>query len=196
KTMLVLTSGFNLVYLPEGVVNSNGSVANYQESQEYVFIYDISKGAPVVKQIVTIPNAYHGIVFDPSGQAFYVSSGPGDYPYIGPPYIAANIAANYNPALAGFDNVHTFALSNGGTTWVEQPELVIGHPWANALVQGGIGLSVQPCAAGVAVSKDGQTLVVANYYNDSIMVYTGGLGHWTPVSTATTGKAWRPGELD
>ena len=31
---------------------------------------------------------------------------------------------------------------------------------------------VQPCAAGVAVSSDGQKLVVANYYNDSITVFS------------------------
>ncbi len=195
KTMLVLTSGFNIVYLPKDDTNSDGSYVNYPQSQEYVFVYDISKSVPVVKQIVTIPNAYHGIVFDPSGQAFYVSSGPGDFPYTGPPYVAANIAADYKPAQAGFDNVHTFALSKSGT-WVEQAELVIGHAYLNPLAQGGVGLSVLPCAAGVAVSKDGQTMVVANYYNDSIMVYTGGLDHWTPVTTATIGAAWQPGELD
>ena len=50
-----------------------------------------------------------------------------------------------------------------------------------------------PCAAGVAVSDDGQTLVVANYYDDSISVFTGGLGNWTPLSSLTTEK---PGELD
>ena len=38
---------------------------------------------------------------------------------------------------------------------------------------------MQPCAAGVAISNDGQTLVVANYYNDSITVFTGGLGNWS-----------------
>ena len=28
-------------------------------------------------------------------------------------------------------------------------------------------------------------MVVANYYNDSITVFTGGLGNWTPLSTLT-----------
>jgi DNA-binding beta-propeller fold protein YncE len=40
-------------------------------------------------------------------------------------------------------------------------------------------VGVYPCAAGVAVSNDGQTMVVANYYNDSITVFTGGLGKWS-----------------
>jgi 6-phosphogluconolactonase (cycloisomerase 2 family) len=78
------------------------------------------------------------------------------------------------------DNIHTFTLNTAGTTWEEQPELALGHTF-----MGGVGFGVQPCAAGVAVSNDGQTLVVANYYNDSITVFTGGLGNWTPLSTLT-----------
>ena len=55
------------------------------------------------------------------------------------------------------------------------------------------------CADGVAVSKDGQTLVVANYYNDSISVFTGGLGHWPMVpgpDPKTRGLDLRPGKSD
>jgi hypothetical protein len=50
-----------------------------------------------------------------------------------------------------------------------------------------------PCAAGVAIRIDGQTLVVANYYNDSITVFTGGLGNWskTPNSTCAPARATR-----
>ncbi len=183
-TMLVLTSGFNRVTNSEGVQDPD-------MSQEYVFIYDISAGAPVMKQVVTIPNSYSGIAFDPvqrvvAGQlrynAFYVASGMGDSPYSGFPYTSAN----YNPTHPGGDNVHVFTLSNDGTTWQEQPHLPLGHT-------AGVGFGVQPCAAGVAVSDDGQTLVVVNYYNDSITVFTGGLGNWTPLSALTAEK---PGELD
>ena len=183
-TMLVLTSGFNRVTNSEGVQDPD-------MSQEYVFIYDISAGTPVMKQVVTIPNSYSGIAFDPvqrvvAGQlrynAFYVASGMGDSPYSGFPYTSAN----YNPTHPGGDNVHVFTLSNDGTTWQEQPHLPLGHT-------AGVGFGVQPCAAGVAVSDDGQTLVVVNYYNDSITVFTGGLGNWTPLSTLTAEK---PGELD
>jgi len=190
-TLLVLTSGYNRVYNDPPVQSPDGSIFNWDDSQEYVFIYDISAGTPVMQQVVTIPNSYSGIAFDPiqrmvNGQArynaFYVSSGMGDYPYTGSPYTAAN----YSPLHPGLDNVHTFTLSADGTTWEEQPELALGHSV-------GVGFGVKPCAAGVAVSNDGQTLVVANYYNDSISVFTGGLGNWTPVSTLTTEK---PGELD
>jgi len=53
-------------------------------------------------------------------------------------------------------------------------------------------VGVSPCAAGVAISIDGQTLVVANYYNDSITVFTGGLGHWSKLSELDL----RPGKSD
>lgn len=169
KTLLVLTSGYNRVYNNPPVQSPvDGTIFNWDDSQEYVFIYDISTGAPMVKQVVTIPNSFQGIAFDPSGAAFYVSSGLGDYPYSGSPYTSAN----YSLAHAGGDNVHVFTLNAEGTTWAEQPELVLDH-------KAGVGLSVQPCAAGVAVSDDGQTLVVVNYYNDSITVFSGGLGQWS-----------------
>jgi DNA-binding beta-propeller fold protein YncE len=179
NTLLVLTSGFNRVFNAEGVQDPD-------DSQEYVFIYDISQGVPVFKQVVMIPNSYHGIAFDPKQDAFYVSSGMGDYPY-------DNDGGLDQPLHPGGDNVHIFTLGADGTTWAEQkPELPLNHA-------AGVGLGVSPCAAGVAVSQDGQTLVVANYYNDSITVFTGGLGHWAPLGSLTAeqpGGLENTGELD
>ena len=157
KTLLVLTSGYNRFY------NTNTPIPYWPDSNEYVFIYDISTPTPVKKQVVQIPNTYNGIVFDPSGKAFYV---PG----------------------CSNDNVHIIALNPTGT-WEEQPgtALALGHGTGNGLVgktdvgAGSINLQVgvKPCAAGVAISNDGKTLVVANYYNDSITVFNGGLGNWS-----------------
>ena len=63
--------------------------------------------------------------------------------------------------------------------------VVNGHPAGNGLpvpnnqfASVNSAVYVAPMAAGVAVSIDGQTLVVANYYNDSITVFTGGLSIW------------------
>jgi hypothetical protein len=75
KTLLVLTSGYNRVYRTDGVPDAYGTFFNWPDSNEYVFIYDISTPTPVKKQVVQIPNTYNGIVFDPSGTAFYVSGG-------------------------------------------------------------------------------------------------------------------------
>ena len=181
NTLLILTSGYNRLFKDPAILNSDLSPYDYPNSEEYVFIFDISKGRPVQKQVVTIPNSYNGIVFDPSGKAFYVSGGSGDYPFNSP----GNPAPSPSFSGAG-DNVHVFALSPDGTAWAEQPELVMNHPAGlglNTQNQGSVPVNsavfVHPCAAGVAISSDGQTLVVANYYNDSITVFTGGLGNWS-----------------
>jgi YVTN family beta-propeller protein len=165
KTLLVLTSGYNRVFngniVPPGPASAQYNLA---DSNEYVFIYDISTPTAIQKQVVQLPITYNGIVFDPSGARFFVSG-------------------------CTTDNVHTINLSATGKWGEEQPrtpQLALGH---NNL---GIGLNVKPngatainsqvgvypCAAGLAISNDGKTLVVANYYNDSITVFTGGYPNW------------------
>ena len=147
KTLLILTSGYNREFINANA-NLYGPYGPY--STEYVFIYDISAPTPVKKQILPIIlNSYNGIVFDPSGTAFYVAGGPSD-------------------------NVHIFTLSASTGMWAEAKgsPMALGH-------KGGLGIGVLPCSAGVAISNDGQTQVVVNYYNDSITVFTGGLGNWT-----------------
>ncbi len=71
KTMLVLTSGYNLV-------NSSSGSLIAADSTQFVFVYDISQKVPAKKQVIQVPNTYSGIVFDPSGAAFYVSGGVDD----------------------------------------------------------------------------------------------------------------------
>src|SRR5215469_16991189 len=72
KTLLVLTSGFNLN------LDSNGNFQP-QDSSEYVFIYDISTAnLPVKKQVVLVPNAFGGLVWSPDGSRFYVAGGQDD----------------------------------------------------------------------------------------------------------------------
>jgi DNA-binding beta-propeller fold protein YncE len=227
STLLVLTSGFNRIFngpalsdfafaaggnVTTTALRAAGGFPGNSPSSEYVFIYNISSGEPVYQQNVMIPNAYNGIAVDPSGAAFYVSSGLGDFPWDsrGLPFSPPGDPPQY-------DNVHVFTLGGtGGTTWVPAPstlapgpELLLNHSG------GGVGLPVppatpestlvtsftyvQPCAAGVAVSADGLMMVVANYYNDSITVFTGGLGAWTPLSSLTAaepGGLENTGELD
>ncbi|MDR3726340.1 MAG: putative Ig domain-containing protein [Terracidiphilus sp.] len=192
NTLLVLTSGYNRIYNPLGTpyggyINVDSSAFDYASSQEYVFIYDISKGTPVQKQVAKIPNSYNGLVFDPSGTAFYVSGGMGDYPFInGNPAPVKSGTVFTGPG----DNVHVFALGSDQATWEEQPELVMGHLTGlglnatptNQQVAVNNMVAVQPMAAGIAIASDGKTLAVANYYNDSITVFTGGLGNWTRVT--------------
>jgi DNA-binding beta-propeller fold protein YncE len=169
NTLLVLTSGFNRVF------QANSLAWDPALSTEYVFIYDIANHTPVLKQVLKIPNAYHGIVWDPivANHTFYVSSGLGDWPY----------------ASSG-DNIHIVIQDQTTLLWALTSELPLGHTAGNGLpIAGGggvgvnAGVTVSPCAAGVAISNDGLTLVVANYENDSITVFTGGLGKWSQKGT-------------
>jgi DNA-binding beta-propeller fold protein YncE len=94
KTLLILTSGYN---------RNNGADGQEvaAESNEYVFIYDISSGNPVKKQALQVPNTYNGIAWNPNGTEFYVSGGVDD-------------------------NVHIFSLT--GSTWAENgAAIALGH---------------------------------------------------------------------
>lgn len=179
KTLLVMTSGFNRVF------DANGRL-NPTDSTEYVFIYDISTGTPVKKQVIKVSNTYYGIAFDPSGEAFYV---PG------------NVTLPADGGLIEDDLVHVYTRNADGT-WKQTGLLNLDH------IGGGVGLPVpnsgpvpvnsqiyvQSMPAGVAISNDGETLVVANYYNDSITVFTGGFERWVGHLSEGTELDLRPGK--
>jgi YVTN family beta-propeller protein len=71
STMLVLTSGYNLKFGPGD---------NYipADTGEFIFIYSLGTQVPRLKQVLKINNAYSGVVWAPSGQAFYVAGGQDD----------------------------------------------------------------------------------------------------------------------
>jgi YVTN family beta-propeller protein len=108
KTLLVLTSGYNRVYYTTGPFEPislplpSAANRNAADSNEYVFVYDISLGVPIQKQVIQVANTYSGIAFDPSGIRFYVSGGVND-------------------------NVHIFTLQMN--RWIEQPgsPVALGH---------------------------------------------------------------------
>jgi DNA-binding beta-propeller fold protein YncE len=152
NTLLILTSGYNLMNATSGA-NLGSQIA--ADSTEYVFIYNIASGNPVKKQVIQVPNTYQGIVFDPTGKTFYVSGGVDD-------------------------NVHIYDLGIAG--WAERTgsPITLGHnnEACAALLGCGNGLAVAPEAAGIAISPDSSTLVVANYYNDSISILKNSLNGW------------------
>jgi DNA-binding beta-propeller fold protein YncE len=160
KTLLVLTSGYNRV------VDSQGNNIASQ-SNEYVFVYDISHGAAVQKQVLQVPNTFVGIVFAADGKAFFVSGGVDD-------------------------NIHVFTLGVGG--WAESgTPIALNHGTSgNGLFQNvpGFGSSVNPESAGLALTADGRKLVVANYENDSISVVD------VAGRTKTGELDLRPGKID
>jgi DNA-binding beta-propeller fold protein YncE len=183
KLLAVLTSGYNRVF------HEAFPFFDPLYSSEHVFLYDISGGTPVFKQAIPIPNTYHGLAWDPVNSALYVSGGMGDAPFGTDP---VPYTVNGAPATNNGDNVHIIT-QQPDMSWALAAELdlgqgnsaVTGHPAGNGLpvpnnqfASVNSAVFVAPMAAGVAVSPDGLTLVVANYYNDSITVFTGGLSIW------------------
>ena len=181
-TMLVLTSGFNRVYNNPLTVVPLLAAWTLADSNEHVFVYDITAPTPSLKQVLPVTNTFNGIVFDPTGLAFYVTGGPSD-------------------------NFHIFTLNAGTGLWKEASSspISLGHG-----PLGGLGLTsvvssgslpineqvaVTPCAAGIAISSDGKKLVVVNYANDSITVFgrgTAGFADWVKLAELDL----RPGKSD
>src|ERR1700758_1795054 len=143
KTLAILTAGMNSLYDSSGNLDTAAST-------QFLFFYDVSggnKASPVLKQVIQQTNAHVGLVWAPNSQTIYASGGCDDAIY------------------AYSSNGSSFALSN---------KISLGHApggcLSNAANRTGLGLSVEPNVAGLAISSDGKTLVAANNYNDSISV--------------------------
>jgi len=135
KTLLVLTSGYNRVYDKDGEKVDAAS-------GEYVFVYDVTNGAPRETQVVRLPNAFVGLAFHPSGDRFYASGGSDDA-------------------------VHEIERANG--KW-EARGFPIALKHRDKHGYGGLGLRMSPYAAGIALTASGAKLVVANHDNDSVTI--------------------------
>ena len=116
KTLLILTSGYNSQNFTSG---PNMGDTNPAESNEYIFVFDISASRPLQTQVLQVPNALDGLAFNLSGKEFYVSGGPSD-------------------------NVHFYDWN--GSSWAESgTPVALGHTHALALgniTPGAMGLAV------------------------------------------------------
>jgi YVTN family beta-propeller protein len=141
-TLAVLTAGHNSLYKADGTVD----VPN---STQYVFLYDVQgehKRSPVLMHVLKQTNAHVGLVFAPDGGTLYATGGSDDAVYV---------------------------YTRSGRSFSSAGSIPLGHhpPGATGNArQTGLGIRVQPNAAGLDISSDGKTLVVANNYNDSITV--------------------------
>ncbi len=149
KTLAILTAGMNSLF------DSNGNVDTVASTQ-FLFIYDISganKTHPALKQVIQQPNAHVGLVWAPTGQTVYAAGGCDDAVY---------------------------SYSKNGNSFVLSGKISLGHApdgcVSNTANRTGLGLSVEPNVAGLAISADGKTLVAANNYNDSISVIDAATG--------------------
>jgi DNA-binding beta-propeller fold protein YncE len=75
NTLLILTSGYNVRY------DSNGNLVP-QQSNEYVFVYDIKIQPPRKAQVLQVPTAFNGLAWNPDGTEFYVSGGQADVVHV------------------------------------------------------------------------------------------------------------------
>ena len=141
QTTSISPDGKTLLILTSGfnkLRDATGKVQP-QDSSEYVFVYDISNpSAPAKTQVVFVPRAFGGLVWSPDGSKFYVAGGPDD-------------------------NLHTYAQTAG--QWAE-----VGTPISLNHKGGLMNLETQigPTAAGVGITGDGSTVIVANWETDSV----------------------------
>ena len=101
---------------------------------------------PALSQVIQQTNSHVGLVFSPDGQTLYAAGGADDAVYV---------------------------YTKNGNSFTAAAPIPLNHfpPGATGNARNkGLGLSVQPNASGMDISADGQTLVVANNYNDSISV--------------------------
>src|SRR5271167_4411844 len=179
--LLVLTTGYNTGFYTQA---ADGTAilwpalwpltglpsTTLTPNAEWVFLYDVRGAQPVQKQMINIPNTYHGLIWDPSGATFYVAGGIDDrvevYSSSGG---GASADGTYTPnapfVLLNHDqpaNVPIQEFPTGG--------LFNNTPVNNSPIAGDMFIPFAAVAAGLAISPDGTTLYVANYQNDSLSV--------------------------
>ena len=191
NTLLILRSGYNTGY-NTGFNTVSGTRILYPvldpvtgqptgkrtANAEWVFVYDLSGPTPVQKQKLNIPLTYCGLVWDPSGSRFYVSGDSGDMVYVFKnargsfvpdfPWIVLNTRQQLANAPAGP------ALNSLGRYRRVGKVFVSSQRDAEVMIFDNSGnVRSVPVKGGpnkMILSKDGETLFVANGEDDSISV--------------------------
>jgi YVTN family beta-propeller protein len=150
KILAILTAGFNSLY--KAYVAGSPATVDTAASTQFIFLYDVSgnnQKSPVLVQVIQQLNSHVGLVWAPNSQTLWATGGCDDA-------------------------VYAYSSSKKGSSFVQSAKISLGHApngcLSNKANQTGLGLGVEPNAAGLAISNDGKTLVVANNYNDSISV--------------------------
>jgi len=179
--LLILTTGYNTGFYTQGPSGTPITWAALDPitglpsttttpNAEWVFVFDVRGAHPVQKQLINIPNTYHGLLWDPSGSRFYVAGGIDDRVFV------------YKSSTTG--------ASADGTYAPDAPFVLLGHntpanvpiqeyptgglfnntPVNNSPIAQYMYIPFSALAAGLAISRDGSTLYVANYQNDSLSI--------------------------
>ena len=105
KTLAILTSGYNYVSDAKGALIA-------ADSNEYVFIFDVSGGAAQQKQVLQVPNTYIGLTFTPKGDQLLASGGADDEVHV----FALNSAGLWGESSISpikLNHTSTLALATG-----------------------------------------------------------------------------------
>lgn len=173
RTLLVLTSGYNLMKDAQGKPEP-------AISTEFIFVFDISSGNPMQLQAIPVPNAFAGIAWAPAGGAFYVAGGKDD-----------NVHT--------YQQTDGKWKESGEAIALHHTAFGVAQRAGNGLYSiEKFGAAVGPLAAGVAVTADGRRLVVANLENDSVSIVeiTHETAHGPAGGSAVTELDLRPGRND
>ena len=101
NNLLILTSGYNRQNNAMGQVDPG-------QSNDYVFVYDISGPNPVKRQVLQITATFNGIAWNPNGKEFYVSGGMDD-----DVHIFTKGASGWGESVAPVSLGHTNAIGLG-----------------------------------------------------------------------------------
>lgn len=115
-----------------------------EASTEHLFVYDVSSGGPIFRQTVAIPNAFGGLAIATDGTTLYVGGGSDD-----------------SVVTVRRDPQNNWAKS--------RPTWKLTHTAGNAVIK--YAAALKPAAAGLALTGDGNKIVLANYQNDSVTIF-------------------------
>jgi YVTN family beta-propeller protein len=179
--LLILTTGYNTGFNTQGPdgtpitwaaldpITGNPS-STMTPNAEWVFVFDVRGAKPKQKQLINIPNTYHGLLWDPSGTRFYVAGGIDDRVFV---YKSSGGGASADGTYA--PDAPFVLLNHDQPADVPIQEfptggLFVTTPINNNPVALDMFMPFAAVAAGLAISPDGSTLYVANYQNDSLSI--------------------------
>jgi DNA-binding beta-propeller fold protein YncE len=155
------------------LTNSSG-LSNGPNQTEFVFVYDVSSGYAVKRQQILLPDSYNGLVWAPAGDRFYVSGGIDDRILI---YKNTGAPSSGAPNIAYVPDAPFIVLGHNPNDTLPVPTYKGGSLASTPLgkATGAVGtlvtaITTAATVAGFDISRDGKTIVAANFHNASASI--------------------------
>ena len=154
-------------------LKDSAGLSNGPNQTEWVFVYDVTSGHAYNVQRIALPDAYNGIVWSPAGDRFYVSGGIDDriLVYKKKPIAGASTIAYVPDApflILGHNQNDTQPVPTYKGSSLGHAPVAFG-PQA-PFITGPHGLALAATVAGFDISRDGKTIVAANFHNASASI--------------------------